>query len=64
VDWPPAQNADDSGSSKADSGGSDTASTPIVMPDGQIAQSTHPGPVAPTNTSTPPTPIVPVGATP
>jgi hypothetical protein len=62
VDWPPSQSSNsnsDSGGSDAGAGG-DSMSTPIVMPDGQQA------PLAKhsesKSTSTPPTPIVPVGA--
>jgi hypothetical protein len=57
VDWPPPQNSvsgDDAGA------GGGTASTPIVMPNGQKAPpATH---SESTSTSTPPKPIVPVGA--
>jgi hypothetical protein len=57
VDWPP-QLASDAGSD--DKGGGGAESTPIVMPNGQ-----KPPPAAhldSTSTSTPPKPIVPVGA--
>jgi hypothetical protein len=60
VDWPPQLDADTGSDSK---GGGDAQSTPIVMPDGQKAPPvTHPSSSDPTSTSTPPKPIVPVGA--
>jgi hypothetical protein len=64
VDWPPAQNADDAGRGGEDGdGGSDTPS-PIVMPDGEDPPVAHSSIAASTSTSTPSTPIVPVGTAP
>jgi hypothetical protein len=60
VDWPPQLDSDSGSDSK---GGGDAQSTPIVMPDGQQAPpATHSSSSDPTSTSTPPKPIVPVGA--
>jgi hypothetical protein len=58
VDWPPSQDSD-SGSGDAGAGG-DSMSAPIVMPDGQQAPPAKHSESK--STSTPPTPIVPVGA--
>jgi hypothetical protein len=61
VDWPP-QLGSDSDKDSGDKGGGGAKPTPIVMPNGQ-----KPPPASPpsgsdsTGTSTPPTPIVPVG---
>jgi hypothetical protein len=60
VDWPPSQSSD-SGDSAGGGGGGDT-STPIVMPDGQQAPTHGVGTKHESSSSTPPTPIVPVGA--
>jgi hypothetical protein len=57
VDWPPQLDSD---AGNDDKGAGGTRSTPIVMPDGRKAP-----PAADsdsTSTSTPPKPIVPVGA--
>jgi hypothetical protein len=60
VDWPPSQSSNsDSGGSDAGAGG-DSMSAPIVMPDGQQAPPAKHSESK--STSTPPTPIVPVGA--
>jgi hypothetical protein len=62
VDWPPSQSSD-SDSSGGDAGaGGDSMSTPIVMPDGQKAPPAKHSEAK--STSTPPIPIVPVGAPP
>lgn len=59
VDWPPSQSSD-SDSSGGDTGAGDSMSTPIVMPDGQQAPPAKHSESK--STSTPPAPIVPVGA--
>jgi hypothetical protein len=60
VDWPPSQSSDsDSGGGDAGAGG-DSMASPIVMPDGQQAPPAKHSESK--STSTPPTPIVPVGA--
>jgi hypothetical protein len=59
VDWPPPQKSL-SGSDSDDSAGGDKPATPIVMPEGQKPPpATH---LDSASTSTPPKPIVPVGA--
>jgi putative transposase len=64
VDWPPLLGSD-SDKDSGDKGGGGAKPTPIVMPNGQ-----KPPPATPasgsdsTGTSTPPTPIVPVGSAP
>jgi hypothetical protein len=60
VDWPPSQSSDSGGGG----GGKGKAATPIVLPDGQTAPSVKPssGTSDSDDTSTPPTPIVPVGS--
>lgn len=64
VDWPPQLNSD-SGSGSAGHGDGGVKPTPIVVPDGQRPPQATPSSVADsTSTSTPPTPIVPVGAAP
>jgi hypothetical protein len=57
VDWPPQLDSD-TGSDAKDGGGTD--STPIVMPAGQTAPPAAHSDT--TSTSTPPKPIVSVGA--
>jgi hypothetical protein len=60
VDWPPNADSGDSGgdSGSGGGGGKSKAATPIVMPEGMTA------PAASTDTSSTPTPIVPVDAPP
>ena len=64
VDWPPQLNSD-SGNGSAGHGDGGVKPTPIVMPDGQKPpQATPSSGSDSTSTSTPPTPIVPVGSAP